>query len=189
MHNQVQRMVEGADGRDRTDGLPDREPETTRSDAGCTQGNDLARFRPQLVYGDPDPIDGAGNLDLRIPQGLATFAGDQPGENTVRLSEQRRSPGENAYALIERQPASPITVQRGRTGKRLFEKLGARRRQCADYLAVVGRSHPERLRCGFPPAGAPRAHSATASARSCRALNIRERTVPSGQSSTSLTSA
>ena len=111
VHDQVQRMVEGAERDDDADRLGLREGDPARRGGVDVHRDDVPGLAAQELAAVADAVDGAGDLDARVDERLAAFPG---GLERQILGLPLHAAGGRAQDLdppLRRQPAAAVAEE------------------------------------------------------------------------------
>jgi len=143
VHDEIERVVEGADRDHHTDGFASAE-----GNAVCRGRIELHRDFSTMLAPDAldtilDPIDGAFEFDTGIDQRLATFEHRDLDQRIEALAHEFGRALENGYALMGGKPGVSIKKQLARDAQSLLSARLVDRPYCCDRLAIIRRRDAE----------------------------------------------
>ena len=141
VHDQVERVVEGAHRHHHPDRLMLGERDPARRGTVEAHRHDVAGFRAQQLGAVQHAIDGARHLDPGIDQRLAALVRRLTRQVLRLLLHQPGRLAQNLDPRGRRQPGITVPEQPVGRGERRLDLLRTAGRNGADQLPVIGRPH------------------------------------------------
>ena len=141
MNDEVQGVIEGADGDDHADGLSLGECHSVGAGRRALHRDDLARFGPNGLGRKSHAIDGADDFDGGIGERLAAFPGRLQREGLLLLDHQLGGALQYVHSFVDARPVTAIAVEGIRRCHCLLDRRFAGTLDGSYHAAVVRRCH------------------------------------------------